>query len=144
MSFLALLLAIGLGFGVACWACGTLLDKSNNIGDSVGSKGVYGAFVNFTAKKDRLNKADRSNFCRMYGQYIEGENAVPASSERVHRMTREEQNMYREQAAAQAAASSRPLSDPLEEEIRKWEGTQKVDDIKGAFQKLAEKDQGST
>ena len=134
MSFLALLLSIGLGFGIACWACGTLLDKSNNIGDSVGSKGVYGAYVNFTAKKDRLNKDERSNFCRMYGQCIEGENAVPASSERVHRMTKEELEKYK----TQTAASERPLRDPLEEEIRKWEGAQKIDDLKGAFQRLDE------
>ena len=134
MSFLALLLSIGLGFGIACWACGTLLDKSNNIGDSVGSKGVYGAYVNFTAKKDRLNKDERNNFCRMYAQSIEGENAVPASSERVHRMTKEELEKYK----AQSAASERPLRDPLEEEIRKWEGTQKLDDLKGAFQRLNE------
>ena len=138
MDVIAFLFAVGLGFGIACWACGTLLDKSNNIGDSVGSKGVYGAYVNFTVREDRMNKADRESFCRKYSERIEGENAVPSASERVHRMTNEERQKYKEQAAAQAAASNRQLRDPLEEEIRKWEGTQKLDDLKGVFESIDE------
>ena len=137
MDVLAFVFAVGLGFGAACWACGTLLEKSNNIGDSVGSKGVYGAFVNFTAKKDRLNKNDRSNFCHMYAQRIEGENSAPASGERVHRRTEEELQRYEAQGAEITALSS-PMRNPTEDEFSAWDENNPSGDLTNVFKPLDE------
>ena len=42
-EFLAGLLALGFGFGLAFWICGNMLNKSNNIGDSRGDGKTYNA-----------------------------------------------------------------------------------------------------
>lgn len=133
MDVLALIFAIGLGFGVACWACGTLLDKSNNIGDSVGSKDIYGIYVHFTCER-RLNKKEIGTFCISHAKPIEGENNAPSGSELVHRLTPEELRRYGT-VKQEGDAPSRPVN-PTEEEFKLWESKQPGTDMKGVFRPL--------
>ena len=56
LELVSFLFAIGVGFGTSCWIFGTLLNKSNNIGDSKGAKYEYNTNVNITSRSDRLSK----------------------------------------------------------------------------------------
>ena len=132
MDVLAFIFAIGLGFGLACWACGTLLDKSNNIGDSVGSKDIYGIYVHFTCER-RLDKKEIGTFCISHAKPIEGENNAPNGSELVHRLTPEELRRYG--TVKQEGDASRPVN-PTEEEFKLWESKQPGTDMKGVFRPL--------
>ena len=139
MNGVILLFAIGLGFGVACWACGTLLDKSNNIGDSVGRKDIYGAYVSFTVRKDRMNKTDRDTFCKVYAEKIEGEHAAPGGNELVHRLTRKELKKYKSMTVEEAQAA-RTIGNPAEDEFNLWDSKEPNKDLKGVFKPLDEEE----
>lgn len=52
MAVIALILSIGLGFGLACFLFASLLSKSNNIGDSVGEAEQYHAKAIFDQHLD--------------------------------------------------------------------------------------------
>lgn len=136
MDVLAFIFALGLGFGTACWACGTLLDKSNNIGDSVGSKDIYGVHVNFTCER-RLDKKETGTFCLSHSKPIEGENLAPKGSELVHRLSKEELKKYKSMTAEEAAAA-RKLGNPIEDEFSIWESQQPSGDLKGVFRPIDE------
>ena len=51
---IAILFALGLGLGLTCLIMGTIIDKTNNIGDSRGTNDDYKAYIHFTARKDKL------------------------------------------------------------------------------------------
>lgn len=143
VNLLSFLFASGVGFGLACWILGTVLDKSNNIGDSHGSKLDYKAYVHFTASKDRLSKTDRDSFCRLYARPLEA-TAGPRGTERVRRLSEEELEDYKE-------ASTRPVAErgvegdvtndgffDNEDEFQRWrwENDQASGDVKSAFKPL--------
>ena len=134
MDVLSFIFAIGLGFGVACWACGTLLDKSNNIGDSVGTKDNYGVHIHFTCER-RLDKKEMGTFCLSHAKPIEGENNAPKGSALVHRLSEEEFKKYNCMTAEEAEAA-RKLGNPIEDEFSIWESQQPSDDFKGVFKPL--------
>ena len=93
-DILAFLFAIGLGFGLSCWIFGTILDKSNNIGDSRGKINDYRAYVTFTARKDRMSKSERDSFSARYAEKIDIPSSGPSGSELVRRLTDEEIEKY--------------------------------------------------
>ena len=94
IGIMAFLFAIGLGFGLSCWIFGTILDKSNNIGDSHGKSIDYRAYVTFTARKDRMSNAERDSFSARYAERIDSPSAGPSGSELVRRLTDEEIEKY--------------------------------------------------
>ena len=57
INIIAWIFASGVGFGLSCWIFGTLLDKSNNMGDFKGDSRDYNAYVNFGSTRVRLRKA---------------------------------------------------------------------------------------
>ncbi len=136
MDVVAFIFALGLGFGIACWACGTLLDKSNNIGDSVGTKDIYGVHVRFTCER-RLNNKERGTFCSSHDKPIEGENNAPKGSELVHRLSDEELKKYKPTAAEEAAAARR-FGNPTEDEFSIWDEQNPSASMKNVFKPLKE------
>ena len=71
IEMISFLFAIGVGFGLSCLIFGSMLDKSNNIGDSRGSANDYKAYIHYTARKDCLNKEDKTSFCNRYYERID-------------------------------------------------------------------------
>ena len=136
MDALAFIFAVGLGFGIACWACGTLLDKSNNIGDSVGTKDIYGVHVHFTCER-RLDKKEKDTFCISHAKPIEGENNAPRGSELVHRLSEEELKKYKPTAAEEAAAAKR-FGNPTEDEFSIWDEQTPSASLDNVFRPLDE------
>lgn len=134
MDVLSFIFALGLGFGIACWACGTLLEKSNNIGDSTGTKDTYGVHVHFTCER-RLGNNETNTFCANHDKPIVGENNTPHGSELVHRLSEEELERYKPTAAEEAAAA-KFLGNTVEDEFSIWESQQPSSDFKGVFRPL--------
>lgn len=62
MGVLAFILAIGLGFGLACLIFASLLAKSNYIGNSVASSGRYSIGINYDRSRDKLKKDEKESF----------------------------------------------------------------------------------
>ena len=129
VNFLSFLFASGLGFGLSFWIYGTLLQKSNSIGDSTGSKYDYDVHVNFTVKKDRMSNNEKNSFSSTYAKRID-EAAGPRGTEQVRRMSDEEIEKYKQMA--EAAQSGSRVSSPgaanasgkimdSEAEFREWE-----------------------
>ena len=134
MDVVSFIFALGLGFGIACWACGTLLEKSNNIGDSTGTKDTYGVHVHFTCER-RLGNNETNTFCANHDKPIVGENNTPHGSELVHRLSEEERERYKPTAAEDAAAA-KFLGNTVEDEFSIWESQQPSSDFKGVFRPL--------
>lgn len=143
VGLLAFLFASGLGFGLSFWIFGTLLERSNNIGDSRGTSNDYRAYVNYTARRDKMSKSERESFCNMYGEDISVPSAEPKGSEKVRRLTEEEIERYRQAGSAVAAggntapAQSNTINDS-EEEFRRWESSLPKSDMSGIFKPLDE------
>lgn len=134
MDVVSFIFALGLGFGIACWACGTLLEKSNNIGDSTGTKDTYGVHVHFTCER-RLGNNETNTFCANHDKPIVGENNTPHGSELVHRLSEEELERYKPTAAEEAAAAG-TLRNTVEDEFSIWDSQQPSGDFKGVFRPL--------
>ena len=134
MDVLAFIFAVGLGFGIACWACGTLLDKSNNIGDSVGTKDNYGVHIHFTCER-RLNNKERDTFCLSHAKPIEGENNAPKGSALVHRLSEVEFKKYNCMTAEEAEAA-RKLGNPIEDEFSIWDEQNPSASMENVFRPL--------
>ncbi len=66
MGFLALVLSIGLGFGLACWIFATLLAKSNDIGNSIADAACYTTGIDYDRSRDKLKKEERESFSMGY------------------------------------------------------------------------------
>lgn len=62
MGVLALVLAIGLGFGLACLIFASLLAKSNDIGNSIASSSRYSVGINYDRSRDKLKKDEKDSF----------------------------------------------------------------------------------
>ena len=58
INILSAIFALGLGFGVAFWGGASLLNKSNNIGDSRGQSKDYTPGVKFSNIDDKLDSAE--------------------------------------------------------------------------------------
>ena len=136
VNLFSFLFAIGVGFGLSCWIFGTMLEKSNNIGDSKGDRADYQAYVNFTSRQDRLSNSERKSFSSMYSRPIEGASQGPAGSERVRRLSDEELAKY-EQASRKE--SQKPVQKPSaeirdsEDEFRLWESKLPEGGLNGVF-----------
>ena len=66
MGVFALILAIGLGFGLACLIFASILAKSNDIGNSIADSSRYSIGISYDRNRDKLNKAERETFTSGY------------------------------------------------------------------------------
>ena len=89
IEFLAGLFALGFGVGLACWICGTMLDESNNIGDSRGNSATYKAETTFTSKCNRMDRSSSREYLRQNVTKKEDPNG-PDDQAQVRRLTEEE------------------------------------------------------
>lgn len=67
---LSVILGIGFGIGFALLFFGYLLDKSNNIGDSVGSAFYYVRSRKFLVRKDKMTSGERYDFIARYHKHF--------------------------------------------------------------------------
>ena len=137
IGFLSFIFALGLGFGISCWIYGTLLNKSNNLGDSKGDRREYGISVLFTARKDRLSSSERNSFCATYARRIDDQETNPSGTEQVRRLTDEEIESYKnavaqEQSPERANVTDLGVTDP-DYEFRQWEQNMNASQAPSAF-----------
>ncbi len=83
MGVLALVLAIGLGFGLACLIFASLLAKSNDIGNSIASSSRYSAGINYDRSRDKLKKDEKDSFTVGYIHKEDYDPNEPASQKLV-------------------------------------------------------------
>ena len=92
-EFLAGLLALGFGFGLALHICGGKLNKSNNIGDSRGDGATYHAETKFTSTCNSMEKSAATSFFNSYASKREDPTAQK-NYEPVRRLTEEERKQH--------------------------------------------------
>ena len=139
INLLAFLFASGVGFGLACWIFGTILDKSNNIGDSHGSNLDYSAYVHITTQKDRMSNSERDSFTKWYAHPLD-DIAALKGNERVRRLSEEERNAYKEASAALKPHVKGDMTNDgildSEDEFLQWERQQETAGTQSAFKPL--------
>lgn len=143
IDILAFLFASGVGFGLSCWIFGTLLDKSNNMGDYKGGNGDYNAYVNFTARRDKMDKSEYSSFIYMHGKRIDTGDA-PKGTDLVRRLTPEELARYKKTVPTGEFSSEKngiASKKSFVDEFEKWEAeNSRYGDLKGVFKPVKEED----
>ena len=92
-EFLAALLALGFGFGLALHICGGKLNKSNNIGDSRGDGATYHAETKFTSTCNGMEKSAATSFFNSYASKREDPTAKN-NFEPVRKLTEEERKQH--------------------------------------------------
>jgi len=119
------LLVAGFGFGLSCWIYGTILYKSNNLGDSHGDKNDYGIIVTFTSRMDRMSRQERNTYTATHAKRIDNPDYEPKGSELVRRMTKEEIEQYNKTPVPAGTPDQiqAPVND-VESEFRAWEQQQ--------------------
>lgn len=150
IDFLSFVFALGVGFGVSCWIFGTMLDKSNNIGDYKGDSGTYGAHADFTTKRDKMDKGEVNSFVYMYSERMRkkptstGTGITHKGTDLVRRLTPEEREQIKKSATAGESVSEKngiSKKNSFVDEFEQWEkdyGTKS--DLKGVFKPLEEED----
>ena len=98
LELVSFLFAIGVGFGTSCWIFGTLLNKSNNIGDSKGAKYEYNTNVNITSRSDRMSKSESETYIHYHAVKFD-DSYEPKGTDLVRKLTDEEREEYKKMAA---------------------------------------------
>ena len=81
IEFFAGLLALGFGFGLACWICGKALNKSNNLGDSHANSSAYNVDTTFTHSCNNMSKSEGLAFFDLYAYKYNISDAVDEKEE---------------------------------------------------------------
>ena len=122
VTVLAVLISLGLGLGLSCWICATLLYRSNNYGDNYGTGKDYNVSAIFTTRKDRLSEQERTSFTSIYSQRIDNLHRAPEGTMQVRRLTKEELEEYSvAKTVPQAETAANEYVDDIEAEFRAWE-----------------------
>ncbi|MBR6487694.1 MAG: hypothetical protein IKT20_02165 [Clostridiales bacterium] len=142
IDFVSLLFASGVGFGLSCWIFGSVLDKSNNLGDYKGESFDYSASARFDIRRDKMSKDESSSFTHMFGKRIDTSPA-PKGDELVRRLTPEELSKYKKSDVPSGAFVSEKNgitgNKSFVDEFEKWEKENKqFGDLKGVFKPLEE------
>ena len=143
IDLIALVFALGVGFGLSCWIFGTLLENSNSFGDNKGDKRYYKAYAKFSARKDGINNTECNNFCYSYGKNISKDSDGPADSEPVRKLTDEEIAFYNHTSVEEAAKKHEERIKDLEESFNLWESRNAKGSLSGVFSKLDEEELNS-
>ena len=105
MSIFALILSIGLGFGLACLIFASLLAKSNDIGNSIGEASHYTAGVTFDRRQDQIKKSEKDTFAIGYCRVDEQLQKIEPASDR---LVEQKEKMYN-------------MADGIDDVTRNWE-----------------------
>ena len=89
MGLFAGILALGLGFGLACWICGNMLNSSNNIGASRGDGKTYKAKLTITSTCNNMDRSASNAYYNANARKVDNPNA-PSDQAEVRRLTEEE------------------------------------------------------
>lgn len=145
LELVSFLFAIGVGFGTSCWIFGTLLNKSNNIGDSKGAKYEYNTNVNITSRSDRMSKSESETYIHYHAVKLD-DSYEPKGTDLVRKLTDEEREEYKKMAAqtppkglyvSEKSRINTPLAD-TEAEFEEWEKRQASEaPMAGVFKPLS-------
>lgn len=148
VEFISFLFAIGVGFGLSCWIFGTLLDKSNNIGDSKGAKYEYNTEIEITSRSDKMTKSESDSYIH-YHAVIYDDDGQPAGTELVRRLSEEELKAYKKKESAPRGAyvskdDRNQKYKTAEDEFEEWEkNNQSAGSMAGVFKPLSQDNQRS-
>ena len=146
IDFISFLFAIGVGFGLSFWIFGTLLDKSNNIGDSKGAKYEYNTEIEITSRSDKMTKSESDSYIH-YHAVIYDDDGQPAGTELVRRLSEEELKAYKKKESAPRGAyvskdDRNQKYKTAEDEFEEWEkNNQSAGSMAGVFKPLSQNGQ---
>ena len=146
IDFISFLFAIGVGFGLSFWIFGTLLDKSNNIGDSKGAKYEYNTEIEITSRSDKMTKSESDSYIH-YHAVIYDDDGQPAGTELVRRMSKEELEAYKKKESAPRGAyvskdDRNQKYKTAEDEFEEWEkNNQSAGSMASVFKPLSQSGQ---
>ena len=146
LEFVSFLFAIGVGFGLSFWIFGTLLDKSNNIGDSKGAKYEYNTNVNFTSRIDQMSKSESESYIH-YHAVIYDDDGQPKGTDLARRLSKEELEEYKKKETAPRGAyvskdDRNAKFKTAEDEFEEWEkNNQSTGTMAGVFKPLSQDNQ---
>lgn len=145
LELVSFLFAIGVGFGTSCWIFGTLLNKSNNIGDSKGAKYEYNTNVNITSRSDRMSKSESETYIHYHAVKFD-DSYEPKGTDLVRKLTDEEREEYKKMASqtppkglyvSEKSRINTSLAD-TEAEFEEWEKRQASEaPMAGVFKPLS-------
>ena len=146
LDFVSFLFAIGVGFGLSFWIFGTLLDKSNNIGDSKGAKYEYDTEINITSRTDKMSKSESESYIH-YHAVIYDDDGQPKGTDLARRLSKEELEEYKKKETAPRGAyvskdDRNEKFKTAEDEFEEWEkNNQSTGSMAGVFKPLSQDNQ---
>ncbi len=146
IDFISFLFAIGVGFGLSFWIFGTLLDKSNNIGDSKGAKYEYNTEIEITSRSDKMTKSESDSYIH-YHAVIYDDDGQPNGTDLVRRLSKEELEAYKKKESAPRGAyvskdDRNQKYKTAEDEFEEWEkNNQSTGSMAGVFKPLSQDSQ---
>jgi len=146
LDLVSFLFAIGVGFGLSFWIFGTLLDKSNNIGDSKGAKYEYDTEINITSRTDKMSKSESESYIH-YHAVIYDDDGQPKGTDLARRLSPEELKAYKKKETAPRGAyvskdDRNEKFKTAEDEFEEWEkNNQSTGSMAGVFKPLSQDNQ---
>ena len=131
---IVLVFALGLGLGLTCLIMGTIIDKTNNIGDSRGTNDDYKAYIHFTARKDKLTNNEEKELLSTYYVKNEDPSSEPEGRDLVRRLSGKELA-----GDGDAAAKREKMLKGPEKNQSLWDDRQPQNDLSGVFRPLKDK-----
>ena len=129
-----LVFALGSGLGLTCLIMGTIIDKTNNIGDSRGTNDDYKAHIHFTARKDKLTRKEEKEFLGTYGVKNEDPTSEPEGRDLVRRLSGKELA-----GDGDASAKREKMLKGPDKKQSLWDDRQPQNDLSGVFRPLKDK-----
>lgn len=148
LDLVSFLFAIGVGFGLSFWVFGTLLDKSNNIGDSKGAQYEYDTEIQITSRTDKMSKSESDSYIH-YHAVIYDDDGQPKGTDLARRLSKEELEEYKKKETAPRGAyvskdDRNEKFKTAEDEFEEWEkNNQSTGTMAGVFKPLSQDNQRS-
>ena len=146
LECVSFLFAIGVGFGLSFWVFGTLLDKSNNIGDSKGAQYEYDTEIQITSRTDKMSKSESESYIH-YHAVIYDDDGQPKGTDLARRLSKEELEEYKKKETAPRGAyvskdDRNEKFKTAEDEFEEWEkNNQSTGTMAGVFKPLSQDNQ---
>ena len=143
INLVSFLFAIGVGFGLSFWLFGTLLDKSNNIGDSKGAQCEYDTEIQITSRTDKMSKSESESYIH-YHAVIYDDDGQPKGTDLARRLSKEELEEYKKKETAPRGAyvskdDRNEKFKTAEDEFEEWEkNNQSTGTMAGVFKPLSQ------
>ena len=148
LDLVSFLFAIGVGFGLSFWVFGTLLDKSNNIGDSKGAQYEYDTEIQITSRTDKMSKSESESYIH-YHAVIYDDDGQPKGTDLARRLSKEELEAYKKKETAPRGAyvskdDRNEKFKTAEDEFEEWEkNNQSTATMAGVFKPMSQENQRS-